>query len=146
MRNKTPHSAPSILRDTYAEKTWHGPLVVTMREGSAFDPPLVKDVDLMAYRYALDFLGYYRDGYASMIEGWGKEGHLARLPQKRWILACQLSRFLLGLEVAADVVLPPIAVKSTPPLFLEQNYHIVSGREQYCRLAEEIVRFRLQPR
>jgi hypothetical protein len=53
-------------------------MVVTLREGNSFDPRVVKDVSLVAYRDAIDFLGYFVDGSGSMIDGIGKDTTLAR--------------------------------------------------------------------
>lgn len=49
-----------------------------LKQGRDFDPHLLKDVTLTSYRDAIDYLGYYRDTYGSMIDGPGAEAHLAR--------------------------------------------------------------------
>ncbi|KFY96143.1 hypothetical protein V500_02559 [Pseudogymnoascus sp. VKM F-4518 (FW-2643)] len=55
-----------------------GPIVAVLKQGCAFDPHLLRDVTLTSYRDAIDYLGYYRDTYGSMIDGPGAEAHLAR--------------------------------------------------------------------
>lgn len=124
--NKSLHSFPSPLADTWGEKIWMGPIVVTMLEGNEFDPPLVKDVDLVAYRDALDFLGYYRDGHASMIDGAGKEGHLAKQVLKDrsgkmmgWCLNCTADQTAWGEAAAVPVAVPrahPLLIHADDPL------------------------------
>jgi hypothetical protein len=95
-------------------------VVVTMREGDAFDPPLVKDVNLVAYRDAIDFLGYYRDGYGSMVDGIGKDGHLAkRVMEERigkvtgWRLNCTNDQ-----STRNEPAMVPVAVPRAHPLFI----------------------------
>ncbi|KID93947.1 hypothetical protein MAJ_10077, partial [Metarhizium majus ARSEF 297] len=124
--NKSLHSYPSLLEDTWGETIWMGPIVVTTLEGNEFDPPIVKDVNLVAFRDALDFLGYYRDGYASMIDGAGKEGHLAKQILKDrsgkmmgWRLNCMADQIMWSEAAAVPVAVPkahPLLIHADDPL------------------------------
>ena len=49
-----------------------------MKAGSEYDPGHLTDMTLTGYRDAIDYLGYYRDTYGSMIEGIGMEAFLAK--------------------------------------------------------------------
>ncbi|KFY18469.1 hypothetical protein V493_08595 [Pseudogymnoascus sp. VKM F-4281 (FW-2241)] len=69
---------PTLIGDTWGDFIWKGPIVAVLKQGRAFDPHLLKDVTLTSYRDAIDYLGYYRDTYGSMIDGPGAEAHLAR--------------------------------------------------------------------
>jgi hypothetical protein len=76
--NKSLHgTVPTLIGDTWGEKIWKGPLVAVMKSGHEWDPRRVMDITLTGYRDAIDFLGYYRDGYGSMIDGIGSRAHLA---------------------------------------------------------------------
>ncbi|KID83165.1 hypothetical protein MGU_09528 [Metarhizium guizhouense ARSEF 977] len=93
-----------------------------MLEGNEFDPPLVKDVDLVAYRDALDFLGCYRDGHASMIDGAGKKGHLAKQILKDrsgkimgWRLNCTAD------QASGEAAAVPVAVPRAHPLLIHAD-------------------------
>ena len=71
--NQTIHSTlPTLIGDTLGEKIWAGPMVIAAREDStAMDPRRCKDVTLEAYRDAIDYLGFYRDGHGSVSDGIG---------------------------------------------------------------------------
>jgi len=84
-----------------------------MREGNAFDPRHAKDVDLTAYRDALDFLGYYRDTYGSMVNGIAKEVHLSKLVMSQragksmgWRLDCATDQATRGEAAMVPVAVP----------------------------------------
>ncbi|KJZ71032.1 hypothetical protein HIM_09559 [Hirsutella minnesotensis 3608] len=121
--NQTLHSYPSPLADAWGETIWEGPMVVTMREGNTFDPPLVKDIDLTAYRDAIDFLGYYRDGCGSMVDGIGKGHHLAKqVLEERvgkvmgWRLNCANDQ-----STRNEPAMVPVAVPKAHPLFISEG-------------------------
>ena len=71
--NQTIHGTlPTLIGDTLGEKIWAGPMVIAAREDStAMDPRRSKDITLEAYRDAIDYLGFYRDGYRSKIDDIG---------------------------------------------------------------------------
>jgi len=71
--NQTIHSTlPTLIGDTLGEKIWAGPMVIAAREDStAMDPRRCKDVTLEAYRDAIDYLGFYRDGHGSVSDSIG---------------------------------------------------------------------------
>jgi hypothetical protein len=71
--NQTVHgTVPTLIGDGLGEMIWAGPMVIVMREDSAvMDPRRCKDITLEAYRDAIDYLGFYRDGHGSMIDGIG---------------------------------------------------------------------------
>ncbi|WP_443699207.1 hypothetical protein [Pseudomonas sp.] len=69
---------PTLIGDTWGEFIWKGPIVAVLKQGRDFDPYLLKDVTLTSYRDAIDYLGYYRDTYGSMVDGPGADDHLAR--------------------------------------------------------------------
>ncbi|KFY03562.1 hypothetical protein V490_00143 [Pseudogymnoascus sp. VKM F-3557] len=75
---------PTLIGDTWGDFIWKGPLVAILKQGHDFDPHLLKDITLTSYRDAIDYLGYYRDTYGSMIDSPGAEAHLAhRILQDR---------------------------------------------------------------
>jgi hypothetical protein len=54
-------------------------MVIVMREDSTvMDPRLCKDITLEAYRDAIDYLGFYRDGHGSVIDGIGARAAFAK--------------------------------------------------------------------
>lgn len=53
-------------------------MVAVLKVGNEWDPRQFTDITLTAYRDAIDFLGYYRDGHGSMVDGIGAESHLSR--------------------------------------------------------------------
>jgi hypothetical protein len=69
---------PALVGDTWGEIIWKGPMVAVLKVGNESDPRQITDITLTAYRDAIDFLGYYREGHGSMIDGAGAEGHLSR--------------------------------------------------------------------
>lgn len=69
---------PTLIGDTWGEKIWKGPMVAVMKVGNEWDPRQVTDITLTAYRDAIDYLGYFRDGYGSMIDGIGSEAFLSK--------------------------------------------------------------------
>jgi hypothetical protein len=69
---------PTLIGDTWGEKIWKGPIVAVMKAGHAFDARHVTDMTLTGYRDAIDYLGYYRDEYGSMIDGVGSQAPLAK--------------------------------------------------------------------
>lgn len=73
--NQTVHGTPpTLIGDTLGEMIWKGPMVIALREDSAaMDPPRCKDITLEAYRDAIDYLGFYRDGHGSVTDGFGAE-------------------------------------------------------------------------
>jgi hypothetical protein len=70
---------PTLVGDTWGEMIWKGPMVAVLKVGNEWDPRQFTDMTLTAYRDAIDFLGYYRDGHGSMIDGIGAEAHLSRI-------------------------------------------------------------------
>ncbi|KJZ69019.1 hypothetical protein HIM_11594 [Hirsutella minnesotensis 3608] len=94
-----------------------------MREGNAFDPRHVKDVDLTAYRDAIDFLGFYRDGCGSMVDGVGKTEHLAKLIMEQragtimgWRLNCVEDE-----TTRCEPAIVPVTVPRAHPLFTTEG-------------------------
>jgi hypothetical protein len=71
-------TVPTLIGDTWGEMIWKGPMVAVMKAGSAYDPGRVTDMTLTGYRDAIDYLGYYRDTYGSMVDGPGSRAHLAK--------------------------------------------------------------------
>lgn len=71
--NQTVHGTlPTLIGDTLGEMIWAGPMVIVAREDStAMDPRRCKDITLEAYRDAIDYLGFYRDGHGSVTDGIG---------------------------------------------------------------------------
>jgi hypothetical protein len=69
---------PTLVGDTWGEMIWKGPMVAVLKVGNEGDPRQITDITLTAYRDAIDFLGYYRDGYGSMVDEIGAEGHFSR--------------------------------------------------------------------
>ncbi|KAJ9633812.1 hypothetical protein H2199_009225 [Coniosporium tulheliwenetii] len=69
---------PTLVGDTWGEKIWKGPMVAVMKVGNEWDPRQVTDISLAAYRDAIDYLGYFRDGYGSMVDGIGAEDRLSK--------------------------------------------------------------------
>jgi hypothetical protein len=57
---------------------WKGPIVAVLKVGNEWDPRQFTDITLTAYCDAVDFLGYYRDGYGSIVDRIGAEDHLSR--------------------------------------------------------------------
>jgi hypothetical protein len=54
-------------------------MVIVMREDSTvMDPRLCKDITLEAYRDTIDYLGFYRDGNGSVIDGIGARATFAK--------------------------------------------------------------------
>ncbi|KAK5660528.1 hypothetical protein OQA88_13077 [Cercophora sp. LCS_1] len=72
-------SSSALCGDSLGKKFWQGPVVAVLRVGSGLDPPALKDMTMTAYRDAIDFLGYYRDGIGSMVDGIGMGDDLSRL-------------------------------------------------------------------
>jgi hypothetical protein len=76
--NKSIHGTlPTLIGDTWGEFIWKGPIVAVLKQGRDFDPSRLRDITLAAYRDAIDYLGYYRDTYGSIIDGPGAQTHLA---------------------------------------------------------------------
>jgi hypothetical protein len=69
---------PALVGDTWGEMIWKGPIVAVMKVGTEFDPRQVRDITLTAYRDAIDYLGYFRDGYGSMVDGIGARDGLSK--------------------------------------------------------------------
>jgi hypothetical protein len=78
--NQTVHGTPpTLVGDTLGEMIWAGPMVIVMREDSTvMDPRLCKDITLEAYRDTIDYLGFYRDGNGSVIDGIGARATFAK--------------------------------------------------------------------
>ncbi|KAF2253625.1 hypothetical protein BU26DRAFT_588671 [Trematosphaeria pertusa] len=78
--NQALHEGPlAFVRHAWGEKIWEGPVVAATKAGDAFDARRVTDVSLTAYRDALDYLGYFRDGVGSMVDGVGVDAHSSRV-------------------------------------------------------------------
>jgi hypothetical protein len=60
-------TVPTLIGDTWGEMIWKGPMVAVMKAGNAYDPRRITDMTLTGYRDAIDYLGYYRDTYGSMV-------------------------------------------------------------------------------
>ena len=94
-------------------------MVAVLKVGSEWDPRRVMDMTLTAYRDAIDYLGYFRDGYGSMVDGIGMEDFLSkrvlaeRVGKVKGVrvncLGCQASR--LGRQSVQ------VEVPKTHPLF-----------------------------
>ena len=77
--NQTVHGTiPTLIGDTWGDTIWQGPIVVVLKEGKEFDPKLVKDINLTAYRDAIDYLGYFQETCGSMIDGLHVESHISK--------------------------------------------------------------------
>ncbi|KAJ6439230.1 chitinase 1 precursor [Purpureocillium lavendulum] len=101
--NQTLHNFASPFRDTWGDKIWKGPLVITMREGNVPDPRHAKD----------------RDTYGSMVDGIAKEVHLSKLVMSQragktmgWRLNCAMDQTMRG-----EAAIVPVAVPRMHPLF-----------------------------
>jgi hypothetical protein len=57
---------------------WKGSLVAIMKSGNEYDPRLLTDMTLTGYCDIIDYLGYYRDIYGSIVDEIGIETHLAK--------------------------------------------------------------------
>ncbi len=53
-------------------------MVAVIKARNAFDPRRVTDMTLTGYRDAIDYLGYYRNTYRSIVDGLGSRAHLAK--------------------------------------------------------------------
>ncbi|KAK1991923.1 hypothetical protein LX36DRAFT_662884 [Colletotrichum falcatum] len=118
--NKALHGThPTLLGDAWGEMIWKGPVVAVLRSGPGLDPPGLRDVDLTAYRDAIDFLGYFLDGYGSMIDGVGSLTHFAqRVVGQRSGKAMGVRVNCTGDRLARrEPALVPVAVPKTHPLF-----------------------------
>ncbi|PON19987.1 hypothetical protein TGAM01_v211147 [Trichoderma gamsii] len=113
--NQTVHGTqPTLIGDTWGETIFKGPMVIVVKEGSAFDPRRIKDVTLTAYRDAIDFLGYYIETNGSMIDGIGAETMLAQrvIAESRagkttgWRINCRHDRVARGLGDMMSVAVP----------------------------------------
>jgi hypothetical protein len=71
-------TVPTLIGDTWGEMIWKGPMIAVMKVGNTYDPRRVTDMTLTGYRDAIDYLGYYRDTYGSMVDGPGSRAHLAK--------------------------------------------------------------------
>ncbi|KAF2657402.1 hypothetical protein K491DRAFT_756836 [Lophiostoma macrostomum CBS 122681] len=72
--NETLHGGPeAVCADGWGEFFWKGPIVAFLKAGNDFDAPKMKDINLTAYRDAVDYLAYYRDTIGSMIDGIGMQ-------------------------------------------------------------------------
>ncbi|KAF2175412.1 hypothetical protein K469DRAFT_752133 [Zopfia rhizophila CBS 207.26] len=69
---------PTLVGDTWGEMIWKGPIVAVMKVGNKWDPRRVMDITLTAYRDAIDYLGYFHDGYGSMVDGIATEDRLSK--------------------------------------------------------------------
>jgi hypothetical protein len=72
-------SFPTLIGDTWDEMIWKGPMVAVLKVGNDPDPRQIRDITLTAYRDAIDFLGYYREGIGSIIDGIGMQSHFASM-------------------------------------------------------------------
>ncbi|KFA55193.1 hypothetical protein S40293_11483 [Stachybotrys chartarum IBT 40293] len=67
--NQTIHGTlPTLIADTWGEFIWKGPIVAVMKCGIGWDPRRLTDINLTAYRDAIDYLGFYMDTIGSMID------------------------------------------------------------------------------
>ncbi|KAF2830976.1 hypothetical protein CC86DRAFT_366473 [Ophiobolus disseminans] len=69
---------PTLIGDAWGEMIWKGPMVAVLKVGNELDPRQFTDITLTAYRDAIDFLGYYRDGYGSMVHGIGAKDYFSQ--------------------------------------------------------------------
>jgi hypothetical protein len=102
-----------------ARKFGKGPLVAVMKSGHEWDPRRVIDVSLTGYRDAIDFLGYYRDGFGSMVDGIGSEAQLATRildDRARKVKGVRIN-CVRDQEKQAGIGLVEVDVPKTHPLF-----------------------------
>ena len=119
--NRTIHGTPpTLVGDTLGEKIWAGPMVVALREDStAMDPRRCKDITLEAYRDAVDYLGFYRDGQGSVTDGIGAKTPFAKR------LLCDRSGTTTGIRVncvrdrdmQGGIEMTAVSVPKMHPLF-----------------------------
>ncbi len=111
-------TTPTLIGDTWGDFIWKGPLVAVLKVGHEFDPRLLTDITLTAYRDAVDYLGYYRDTMGSMIDGIGAEAFLAKK-----ILAARATKVMgvrincVGDQASGQPDMVPVLVPKTHPLF-----------------------------
>jgi hypothetical protein len=110
---------PTLVGDAWGEKIWKGPLVAVMKVGSEWDPRLLMDITMTGYRDAIDYLGYYRDMFGSMIDGVGKEHHLGKvILAERAVKVKGVRINCVGDQASrGEPELVPVAVPKTHPLF-----------------------------
>lgn len=109
---------PTLIGDTGGEYIWEGPLVAVMHLGSYFDVCQLMDINLTGYRDAIDYLGYFRSTIGSMIDGIGKEDHLAKIILKERCGKVRGVRInCLGDQGRGKPDLEPVEVPKTHPLF-----------------------------
>jgi hypothetical protein len=81
--NDTLHGGPdAICADGWGDKFWQGPVVAYLKAGNDLDAKKMTDMNLTAYRDAIDYLAYVRDGVGSMIDRPGSEAHLSKTVTK----------------------------------------------------------------
>ncbi|PVH93113.1 hypothetical protein DM02DRAFT_574850 [Periconia macrospinosa] len=66
--NETLHGGPrAVCADGWGDTFWKGPIVAFLKAGDSFDAPKMTDINLTAYRDAIDYLGYFIETVGSMI-------------------------------------------------------------------------------
>jgi hypothetical protein len=103
---------------------WTGTTVIVMRKDSTImDPRPCKDITLEAYRDTIDYLGFYRDGHSSVIDGIGARAAFA----KRVLESKGGKTVGIRVNCARDQVpqggndLAPVSVPKMHPLFNLEN-------------------------
>lgn len=81
--NDTLHGGPACLcADGWGDTFWKGPVVAFLKAGNAFDAREMMDVDLTAYRDAIDYLSYFVQTYGSMIDEPGSHAVISKRVMK----------------------------------------------------------------
>ncbi|KAK8128933.1 hypothetical protein PG984_010041 [Apiospora sp. TS-2023a] len=67
--NATLHGGPRcVCLDGLGETFWKGPIVAYLKAGNDFDAAKMTDMNLTAYRDAIDYLAWFRETIGSMID------------------------------------------------------------------------------
>lgn len=117
--NTSLHGAmPSLVGDAWGETLWGGPLLAVMMVGRDLDPRRIMDINLTAYRDAIDYLGYFRQTIGSMIDGIGSRNAFSRTIMaercgKVWGIRINCK----GDQARGKPELERVAVPKTHPLF-----------------------------
>lgn len=75
-------TALTLVGDPWGETICEGPVVAVLKAGRELDPHSFIDITMTAYRDAIDYLGYFRQGQGSMIDGPGAGSYLSKVVMK----------------------------------------------------------------
>lgn len=77
--NDTLHGIPrSVCAHGWGDAFWKGPVVAVLKAGDPFDAPQMKDMNMTAYRDAIDYLQYFLGTIGSMIDEPGSSHNLSK--------------------------------------------------------------------